>query len=342
MRVSSIYGKDYRLPNVLNSFQEEMYVHLIDWKWENITREPGYYVHLGQKIPYDAILPDSMKGNLRIIYPDVVDALKQHREKFYFKLHQHFNHMASSQAANVNLFLPILMSPRVKHVFRKLRPDFSELATNKLDNGFRIEYWGPECGRGLLGDHTKRYGTDSDIAISYFNDKRELCLWLIEHKLTEKEFTECHGFTSPGKKDTHDCTKNFTELVKHMHYCYYHEAREFKYWEITAKSKDVFRNQKNHPECPFRGGMNQLWRNQLLGLAIEQNSALRYKHVHFSVVKHPRNSYLDKTIDEYKALTASNEKFSVFTSADVVNAAAAVHDTELHKWIGWYRTLYDL
>ena len=39
--------------------------------------------------------------------------------------------------------------------------------------------------------------------------------------------------------------------------------------------------------CPFRGGMNQLWRNQLLAMALEKEGI--YKNVYFSVVHHPEN-----------------------------------------------------
>lgn len=38
--------------------------------------------------------------------------------------------------------------------------------------------------------------------------------------------------------------------------------------------------------------MNQLWRNQLLGLALGDNKS--YEHVYFSVVKHSKNKSLDK------------------------------------------------
>jgi len=342
MKEFTVNGKNYRLPNALNPFQQAMYIHLINWKWQNITEEEGYYVYRGQPIPYDAILPESVRETFPVIYPNVVGILTQHHDNFPFKLHQHFNHMASSQAANANLFLPVLLHPRANEVLRQLKSDFDELATGELDRGFQIEFWGPRTGSGLLGDHTQLYGTDSDIAIVYYNKKSELCLWLIEHKLTEEEFTECNGYKSKGRKENHDCSKSFSEIIKRKNYCYYHDIRKFKYWEIAEKHRDFFFNQQKHTHCPFRGGMNQLWRNQLLALAIEQDSTLPYKHAYFSVVKHPENSYLDKTITEYKALTANNAKFSVFTSADVIDTAIGLHDLKLDEWIAWYRELYNL
>ncbi len=88
--------------------------------------------------------------------------------------------------------------------------------------------------------------------------------------------------------------------------------------------------------------MNQLWRNQLLALSIEQDERQPYQQVSFSVVKHPKNTLLDKSLAAYKNLIASNPRFSVFTSADAVAAAAALDDVELGRWIEWYRALYDL
>ena len=86
--------------------------------------------------------------------------------------------------------------------------------------------------------------------------------------------------------------------------------------------------------------MNQLWRNQLLGLALEDKGD--YKEVHFSVVRHPRNSDLDETILKYKRLIGNNPKFSVYTSSDFVEAASLVSDNGLKNWVEWYRELYNV
>jgi hypothetical protein len=60
------------------------------------------------------------------------------------------------------------------------------------------------------------------------------------------------------------------------------------------------------------------------------------------VVKHPRNTVLDKSLEEYQNLIAKNSKFSVFTSADVIDAATALDDPELNEWVEWYQDLYAL
>ena len=328
--------QDYRLPNGLNPFQKELYIHLINWKWKHITKDPG----MAQGFKYDAILPKRYDGQFPRLYPDIVDSLKNHHKTFPFKFHPYFNHMASSQAANINLFLPLLLHSRASDVLRAIRPDFDRLATDQLDHGYRLEFWDEPFGN--LGDKNKTSGTDSDIAIAYYNKHDELCLWLIEHKLTEKEFTTCGGFKSKGRKPKHDCSRRFSEILADKDICYYHDVRKFHYWDITEANQGFFVNYARHTSCPFRGGMNQLWRNQLLALAVEEDARLPYKNVSFSVVRHPKNHSLDESIATYEDLIDNNTKFSVLTSADFIAAASAIGDGQLDDWVTWYCGLYDL
>ena len=348
MKTVSIHNENYRLPNGLNDFQQSLYLHLIDWKWSHGIKEPG----TSHGNLYDAILPESFLQQEKWphIYPDIQNKLKAHQLKNDFRIHKHFFHMASSQAANINLFLPILHQPAVNSVLGAIKTDFASLATDCFDNGYCIEFWGGNFDsingvpddKGLLGDKSKMAGTDSDIAIAYRNHQGELCLWLIEHKLTEKEFTECGGYKSKGRKDCHDCTKSFAELLETPESCYYHDKCKYNYWKISNRNKMFFANHAAHSACPFKGGMNQLWRNQLLGLAIEQDESQPYKHVHFSVVVHPDNHQLDDTLAAYKKLIADNRRFSDFTSAEFINAAVLQRDPELDKWIAWYKGFYRL
>jgi hypothetical protein len=345
MKIVTVNGQNYKLPNKMNTFQKGMYIHLINWKWRYVTTTPGY----DSGIEYDAILPDDLiigDGNSPHIYPDAMPALLAHIKKNPFSIHKHYYHMASSQAANINLFLPVLHSTDANAVLSKLKPDFASLATDYLDNGYCIEYWGGNfdngSSTGLLGDKSATVGTDSDIAIAYYNHQGELCLWLIEHKLTEVEFTECRGYKSKGRKAKHDCGKSFSEILKDKNCCYYHDVRKFNYWNITDASQAFFANHTDHPSCPFRGGMNQLWRNQLLALATEQCENAPYKQVYFSVVKHPGNTSLDTTINTYKKLIDNNPKFSTFTSADVISAAEQTNTPQLNDWAKWYRELYNV
>jgi hypothetical protein len=321
---------------MLTPFQEALYVRLINWKWQNITREPGTF----RGVAYDAFLPARYVDQFPTLYPSIVRPLKSHLQKFPFRVHSFFSHMASSQAANANLFLPILIHPRASEVLALLRPDFARLAVSYLDQGYRIEFWDEPFGN--LNDKSRVAGTDADIAIAYYDHQGELCLWLIEHKLTEKEFTTCGGFRAKGRLPKHDCSRPFSDIVEHKELCYYHDVNRFNYWNITEANRAFFPNHARHAHCPFQGGLNQLWRNQLLALSIEQDERQLYRHVTFSVVKHPGNTQLDRSLLEYRELIADNPSFSVLTSSDVIAAAATLGDPELDQWISWYRNLYSL
>jgi len=346
MKEKIINGKTYKLPGSLTPFQEEMYVHLINWKWKKNITEPGIYNRkdkngIVQTYQYDAILPKSVHNDFHLVYPEILEDLINHRKKYYFKFHQHFNHMASSQAANINLFLPLLLHPQVNDIFTLLKPDFKSLATGELYKGFRIEFWDGKSNeeRGLLKDHSAQSGTDSDIAIAYYNHNDELCLWLIEHKLTEKEFTECGGFKSKHRdKAKHMCDKSFSEILSNKNLCFHHSFKGREYWNLTDENRSFFVNHSQFNSCPFKGGMNQLWRNQLLGFALEK--AGRFKEVYFSVVKHPKNKLLDKSIEQYKDLIDHHNKFSVFDSKSVIDIVARLQDSDLNAWLRWYKELY--
>jgi len=343
MKEEMIDGVTYRLPGGLNEFQARMYVHLINWKWKHITREPGYNQYKGRLIPYDAILPDTLRDKLPLVYPSIIEALAEHEKRFAFRRHTLFHHMASSQAANINLFLPILRHSRVNEIFRSLIPRFGRLATDHLDHGYQIEFWDAgHGGKGVLGDKNKTSGTDSDLAIAFYNNDDELCLWLIEHKLTEKEFTPCGGYRSKGRKAIHDCTRSYSEILENKDLCFHHESLQRRYWTITEENPAVYPNHEDFDECPFKGGMNQLWRNQLLGLGGVQDEKQPFQRAHFSVVKHPGNLALDPDIADYRRLTGNNPDFSVLTSNDIVSAAEAIGDSEILVWATWYRDLYCL
>jgi hypothetical protein len=348
MEIIRSKGEEYSLPGSLNDFQQELYIHLINWKWERITRRRGVDETSG--IEYDAFLPDDYREKFPFLYPEILPAVRELQERFPFRLHLYFNHMASSQAANLNLFLPILLHPNAAEILRAVNPDFARLAVDRLYHGFCVEYWdgveperkegGPaDRGqqRGYLDDKTEAAGTDVDIAIAYYNHNEELCLWLIEHKLSESAFTRCGGYQSAKRKGLSGCEQNFGEILSNPGLCYYHNYCHYGYWEITAANPGFYAGHWQFASCPFQGGLNQLWRNQLMGLSIEQDDRMPYQKVHFSVVRHPRNLALDGSIKAYRQLTGNTPKFSVFTSADLLDAAG-----NLDGWSAWYRRLYAL
>ena len=99
---------------------------------------------------------------------------------------------------------------------------------------------------------------------------------------------------------------------------------------------------REYEECPFKGGMNQLWRNLLLATSIEISSSPKwpYKKVYFSVVFHPRNYSLQPSITEFQKLIVNNDRFFTFSSEKLINRAKEINDPALSEWVRWYQELY--
>lgn len=327
-RVLKNQKEKYGLPEYLTEFQLKMYIHLIEWKWKHLTT--GFEKHNDQT--YGAILPEEFKRDYYPLYQPLVKELSKHN----FKLHKYFGHMASSQAACLNLFLPILKGEQIANeVLPKINKNFERLATNQLENGFQFEYYDRS---NPLNDHTVAAGTDSDVAIAYYDRSGLLSLWLIEHKLTEDEFTTCGGFKSNGNKKKGNCKDGQLILRDHSK-CYYNYHCNYNYWSLSEESGmyNTLSLQKRI-KCPFIAGENQLWRNQLLGYAIRKKGL--FKNVHFSVVHHPDNHDLESTICRYKDLLIDKYLFESFTLRDFINASSTIKDKDFNIWLSWYRELY--
>jgi hypothetical protein len=342
MRQYDRNGQVYRLANGLTPFQLDMQIHLTNWKWNHLkTRDCGCH----KEQPYDVILPDSLKAELQPIYRPIVARVKEHQRILPFKLHKFVGHMASSQVACINLFLPLLDQPEAAaQVLRQVNPDLMSIATDQLDQGFQIEFWpGKGDEPGPLNDHTAVAGTDADIAIAYRDTAGRLKLWLIEHKLTEAEFTTCGGARSRGRTGQHRCHPA-ADVLRDHDLCYYHKSERchYAYWTITDRHPEVIPRERlaAHEACPFKGGMNQLWRNMVLALAAEDALGSPYAKVHFSVVHHPDNKALAPSMKAFSKLLGDQDRFSSFTSDRIVNAAADL--PALRDWAAWYQELYRI
>lgn len=338
MRIYQIDGKAYRLPNELTDFQLQMYVHLINWKRRNLTQDSGNLRHT----PYELLLPDEFKTQLHPLYRPVKDRFLDHQRQFPFKTHKFVGHLASSQIACANLFLPILEDPCIAaKVLGSVKTDLKLIATDYLDRGFRIEFW--DEPDNVLNDHTNVSGTDADIAIAYYDHDSNLNLWMIEHKLTEVEFSTCGGYTSKGRSPSHACAP-VTAILNNNDFCYYHSKCKFRYWDISRQDHSPFNFDRirKYNECPFKGGMNQLWRNQLLAISLESSTSPKwpYKKVYFSVVHHPQNDSLNPSINEFQKLIGYDDRFFTFTSDKLVDSAKEVNEPVISDWVRWYQELY--
>lgn len=111
----------------------------------------------------------------------------------------------------------------------------------------------------------------------------------------------------------------------------------YKYWDTLKRNLDIFKGSIGIEGCPFKDGLNQLWRNQMLALAIQETGI--YSIVTFSVCHHAKNTMLDKSINKYKALISGNRMFSCFTNYDVLNIVYKLNH-DLQEWMQWYKDVY--
>lgn len=329
-----------------NEFRNRIYSYLLDYKLKNITKQKGTF----KSVESDYFLPDSIASREfpAMLYDPIIPVVEEIQNSEYkYKPHIFSKiHIVSSQTACINLFIPILESQHADDILKELTAtpsNFDHIDRNELFHGYRLEFWDStdDKDKGLLGDHTKQAGTDSDIAIAYRDKQGNLCLWLIEHKLTEKEFTECGGYKS-SKNETKDICQScsLSDILADSSLCYYHQVRKYNYWRIMSMDcvSDFFNGNFEGVGCPFRGGLNQLWRNQLLAISLEEQVPNKYKEVYFSVVHHPENQFLAQSMNEYRELTNHSPKFGSFTSLDLIYVANI--DPNLSDWINWYIGVY--
>ncbi len=334
----AINGKIYYVPANLTQEQECIYCHIIDWKHKNITTERGVYK--GQE--YDAVIPNETPIPAMIYKPIIPQLMEMQQGKFAYKPHKFANQAVSSQTACINLFMPMLLFNEANNILYAIPGcpyDFKEIARDKLFKGFCFEYWGQDVkeGKGMLNDHSPQAGTDADVAISYYNVNNELCLWLIEHKLSEKEFTECGAYKSKANEHKENCTnRSLAIIADEPQKCYYH-TKGYKYWDFLKDNMDKYQGDMVVEGCPFRSGLNQLWRNQMLAFALQETGT--YKTVTFSVCHHAKNTMLERSINQYKTLTCNDDMSTSFTNYDVLDAIDT-NDSCLSAWMQWYKEVY--
>ncbi len=305
------------------------------------------YAHLKQRFGTGESVWASSKDKL--FYEECADDIKLFQQERGFSFHRYVKkpHVASSQAACFNLFMPIMKSNYAVDVLKAVKPDIARVDDSHMENGFAFEYWRDEPNndgsKGLLGDHSAQVGTDADFALSYIDSEKNHCLWLVEHKLTEAEFTRCNVVHNGKHPDEQKLCRALTveSLIDEPLNCYYSNTKHYKYWEYTKKYIDSFPGLRSRAEvgCPFADGMCQLWRNVLLARAVQEKYG--YEKVYFSVVKPEGNTALNESIEKFKKIVKEGV-FSVFNPSTLVRAAESTPDKALKNWATWYSETYFL
>ena len=325
----------FKLPDVNNFFQVVMYNTLAHYKEEFLQIETP-------KDNYAIFLPkDEWEKNILIDYRNDV---KEYFDNHPITRHRFFNHLASSQAACFNLFMPFRKDNLLAdHVFREIIPDYYSL------DSIEFEYYHKDdlLGEGRNKNKGANVGTDVDAAIFYYDTHGNKNVCFVEHKLTEHKFSYCN--TIKNKAQNKEFCESF-EYIGMGKNCYYQFGKEYKYWELTQESNSFFDIEalKNISEtCPFKYSLQQLWRNMLLAQAMENNKIVN--KAYFAVVYHEHNKQLwrmdskEGFLDIYemfRSLLCRKDRFFRFTIQDVINRVK-IHSTS-NKWINEYEKKYLL
>jgi len=160
-----------------------------------------------------------------------------------------------------NELFTILLNKQVTVIH--LEPEFTPNTCDNIE-GFK---------RGIdesIGDQSDNKGTDSDIAVFYTYGSNKTGLILIEFKFIEAEFSTCSSYRKKSQiRPFCDSSAYFEELVKQKKMdllknflCGYNK---YFNWQLTKESKVLnFKKINSSTVCPFRFGLNQLWRNLML------------------------------------------------------------------------------
>jgi hypothetical protein len=160
-----------------------------------------------------------------------------------------------------NKLFSVLLNKQVSVIH--LEPEFTPNTCDKIE-GFE---------RGMdesIGDQIGNKGTDADIAVFYKYENNKKGIILIEFKFIEAEFSTCSSYRNKSQiRQICDSLDYFEQLVEQKkvdslknYLCGY-----IKYlnWQLTKESKVLTIQKINSSSaCPYRFGLNQLWRNMIL------------------------------------------------------------------------------
>lgn len=325
----------------MNNFSEKLIQHLISYKEKTLrVNKQGLY----KKKEYEHILDyiDIEKNFLPSILNDVAKCLTD------VKRHVYFDHLNSSQAACFNLFISLKLDTNLSNmVFKGLIPGFNELIDIKFEYSDPNDYLNERNGRN---DNKRNIGTDADIAIFYNNLKGEKCICLLEHKLSEKEFTNCNAVKSKANKNKEKCN-DFNQIWTDTANCYYESGKRYRYWELTKHPNTFFDFNilsDQNGVCPFEGSLQQLWRNMLMAQSIENDPRNPVEKAYFGVVYHKENEELfklkgypgfDRTDQAFSSILNRKDKFFIISIHEILENIRKVSDP-LPLWVNEYEEKY--
>ncbi len=264
--------------------------------------------------------------------------------------HQWARSLLSSQCFAVNLFGPLTDKPILaKQVLEALVPH----RTLEKDDAVTVCFeHTPQGAPEWLGE--KKQPTQVDVFFTVTRRDKPIGYLLVEVKFTEPEFGSCRGAApakqgEPGNSDSSRCLNLQAVLKNPKSMCWMAEADNGRhYWGfmLSAATPFTFTSAK---ACPFRQSLYQLMRNQVLAIALVQNTSADWAE--FGACLHSGNKEVRQLTDAvaghtdalkaFNAILPDGTKIVEIFPAKIIELARG-NDPALSEWSDWMRSRYDL
>lgn len=257
-----------------NPWQRKAYIYLSEYLAAKGVREFGKSVN-GNRYTHLLLEED---GKLNFVSKQLYDlTLARFDTHKAGDLNRILTNTASSQAYCFNLFLYLNENKElanglfsellgkavvVEHIELEFTPN--HMLTNPFSDSLTSEQ------DESIGDQSTYGGTDADVAVFYLYEGNKKGILLIEFKFIEAEFSVCSSFKNKQEVRAYcSCPDYYRELVANQRtdsrqqpLCGY---TRYQNWPLTTQSAMLdIECVKQSAVCPFRFGLNQLWRNMLL------------------------------------------------------------------------------
>ena len=327
----------------MDGFRADLEQGLLQWRQNQgsaVCQEPYHWVWRGKSVSTDLAFPkEHWTDNY---WPRI-------REDVAARLaggvlgHDWNNHLASSWAACINLYLP----------FAKQPCDFAVLASFLREHDFapglsrlthcEIEYAAPDDDplhpRHLLGEQGGSRGkgqTSPDLALFGNLDDGRPVVVLTESKLTETSFYDCSAFRGkPEEVKARNLTACASAAAVHEQpdtRCWLRAVHGRRYWHIF-KNKLAVEALAANRACPAKASAYQLFRQQALAEGYADSG--RFGLVVSAVAYDDRNTQL---LDSLAAAGISDLPAGW---ARLFTGKARFASWTHQEWVGWVRSHSD-
>ena len=260
------------------------------------------------------------------------------------KEHRWARALNSSQCFAVNLFAPLVddevLAARVTRML---------LGAQWVPDGAAVRWaleYTPEDGPAWLGERGQPTQVDACAQVVLRDGRRRG--WLVEVKLAEAGFGGCRGALPPHRQgpnpDVSRCLNGAAVIAAPDAQCWLVQSEGRSYWQFVLDERGSFRLDAlpAGEACPFRHGLYQLMRNQVLADVLVARGG--FDSACMSACVHPENEVADLLPAPVLGQHSAEAAFArittpgAFTRLDPAAVLAAVVAAE-PRWQAWGRWL---